>query len=210
MSDKPHKLLARQLRKLQATRAIHWIRSKDGSILTRANAINDCFVEFYNEVYKSKGEIGATSIDLFLANAGLPKLSEEAKKLLDGNIKLEEINEVISQLPNNKCAGPDGFSAEFYKTFRETLSPIMLCMINHSTLQAELPPSLYRANIALIPKPGRDKLEVGSYHPVSLIPIETKIVSKVLANRLKKHICSITHNDQTGFMPNRHIHSNLR
>lgn len=81
-------------------------------------------------------------------------------------------------------------------------------MINHSVSQSELPPTLYKANIALIPKPGQDKLD--SYRPVSLIPIETKIVSKVLTNRLKKHICSIIHKDETGFMPNRDIQSNLR
>ena len=210
LTDKPHKLLARQLRNLQVTRAIHKIQSKEGSILTDAKALNNRFVEFYNEVYKSKGEINAAELDRFLTNADPPKLGEEARNLLEGDIKLEEINEVITQLLNNKCAGPDGFSAEFCKAFRETLSPILFRMINHSALQAELPPTLYKANIALIPKPGRNKLEASSYRPVSLIPIETKIVSKVLANRLKKHICSIIHKDQTGFMPNRHIQSNLR
>ena len=72
--------------------------------------------------------------------------------LVEGDIKLEVINKVtneITQLPLNKCARPDGFSAEFYKAFRVTLSPILLCMINHSILQAELPPPLYEANIAL-------------------------------------------------------------
>lgn len=83
----------------------------------------------------------ATAIDFFLANARLPKLSVEAKNSLDSSIKLEEINKVISQLPNNKCAGPDGFSAEFYKKFHALLSPKMLRMINHSVLKEELPPT---------------------------------------------------------------------
>ncbi|MGL4483973.1 MAG: RNA-directed DNA polymerase [Anaerovoracaceae bacterium] len=64
--------------------------------------------------------------------------------------------------------------------------------------------------MVLIPKPGRDKMKLSSYRPVSLIPIEAKIISKVLANRLQQYICSIINQDQTGFMLNRHIQSNLR
>ena len=82
MTDKPHKLLARQLRKLQAIRAIHRIQSKDGSISTEAKALNNC----------SKGVINAAALDMFLTNVDLPMLGEEARNLLEGDIKLEEIN----------------------------------------------------------------------------------------------------------------------
>lgn len=71
-------------------------------------------------------------------------------------------------------------------------------------------PKLYDANIALTPKPGRDRLLVSSYRPISLLPTETKITGQILANRLKKHICDIIHPDQAGFMPGRHMYFNLR
>ena len=118
--------------------------------------------------------------------------------------------EVISSVPNNKAAGPDGFSIEFFKEFSSKLSPLLLRMLNHSMLNSRLPPTLYKANISLIPKPSRDPNLVSSYRPISLLPIETKILGKVLANRLKEHICSIIHPDQSGFMPGRHMYFNLR
>lgn len=62
----------------------------------------------------------------------------------------------------------------------------------------------------VIPKPGCDPLLVSSYHPISLLPAETKIIGKILADRLKKYTCSILHPDQTGFMPGRQLHFNLR
>lgn len=50
---------------------------------------------------------------------------------------------------------------------------------------------------------------MASYRPISLLQMETKILSKVLANRLRKHIASLIHPDQTGFVPGRQIYFNL-
>lgn len=96
---------------LQASRAIHKIRSENGNILTDAKAINKRFADFHSKVYKSKGEIDINALNQFLTSTNLPTLSEETSNLLEGEITLEEIKEVIIQLPNNKCVGPDGFSA---------------------------------------------------------------------------------------------------
>lgn len=83
-------------------------------------------------------------------------------------------------------------------------------MFQHAASKGRLPQTLYRANISLILKKDRDELEAASYRPVSLIPNETKLISRILANRLKTHIHTIIHTDQTGFIPNRHIYFNLR
>jgi len=210
IGDKPQKLLARQLKHSQATRAIYKIKSDSGKIIVDPKEINCCFADFYREVYESKCETSSEVIEDFFSGLDLPILNTEAKQFLDKEITLEEINEVISQLPNNKSAGPDGFSAEFFKKFRNNLIPIIQRLIRDATTQCKFPPTMYRASIVLIPKPGRDKQQMASYRPISLIPIESKIISKILANRLKKYICSIIHQDQTGFMPNRHIYFNLR
>ena len=82
-------------------------------------------------------------------------------------------------------------------------------MFNHSKEATVLPPGLYNASIAVIPKPGLDPLLASPYRPISLLPAETKIIWKILADRLKKCICSSVHPDQTGFMPGRQLHFNL-
>lgn len=210
LGDKTQKLLARQLRQAQASRAIHSIRLSSSNLINDPTDINKCFAKFYEDVYQSQDNATANTAVNFLANLNLPKLSEDTVKHLDEDIILKEINRAIFYFPNNKSPGPDGYTIEFFKKFSDINSPLLLRMYKHSGDNFELPPTLYRANITLIPKPKRDLLLVLSYRPISLIPIETKLIGKILVNRLKSHICSIIQLDQTGFMPGRYMYFNLR
>ena len=143
-------------------------------------------------------------METFYKNLGLPSLSKESSSSLDADINLNEIKEVISSLPNNKAARPDGFCIEFFKVFSHNLSPPILRMLNHSLMVSKFPPTPYKANISY---PNLGVTLTWSPHIVlSPCYLPTKILGKVLANRLKEHICSIIHPNQTGFMPGRHMY----
>lgn len=58
-----------------------------------------------------------------------------------------------------------------------------------------LPISLNLANIALILKKGKPPDLCGSYRPISLIPVENKLLSKLLARRLELLLPSIINAD---------------
>ena len=81
----------------------------------------------------------------FLESYSLPKLNQEEIDQLNRPITRNEIEHVIKTLPTNKSPGPNGFTGEFYQTFKEELIPILLKLFQKVEEDRTLPKIFYNA-----------------------------------------------------------------
>ena len=117
-------------------------------------------------------------MDNILDRYQIPKLNQIDH--LNSPITPKEIEGVIESLPTNKSTGPDGFSAEFYQTFQEDLTPILFKLFHKIKTEGTLPNSFYEATMMLIPKPHKDATKKENFRPISLMIIHAKILIKFL------------------------------
>ena len=202
--------LAHQLKRQAASRLIPQIKDGSNNLVSDPQDINKVFENFYTSLYKSEPPSDTSCMDNFLNDLEFPTIDSELAIDLERPLQIDEIREAIRSMQSGKAPGSDGYGSEFYKTFSDKLAPILLDMFNESLANGSLPQTLSQAVISLLLKKDKDPTECGSYRPISLLNIESKIIAKVLAKRLESTLPLIISEDQTGFITGRHSFFNIR
>ena len=84
---------------------------------------------------------------------------------------------VIKSLSTKKSPGPDGFTSDFYKAFKEELISILFKLFQKLE-EKTIPNSLYEASITLMPKPDKDTIRRENHKIISLMNIDEKLSIK--------------------------------
>ncbi|MFS8003872.1 putative reverse transcriptase domain, fatty acid desaturase domain, acyl-CoA desaturase [Helianthus anomalus] len=124
--------------------------------------------------------------------------SAEAADLI-GVFCKEELKSAVSECGSDRAPGPDGFNFRFLKHFWDLFENDFFRILNEFYLNGSVSRGCAAAFIALIPKV-TDPIGLNDFRPISLVGAINKVISKVLANRLKKVLGSVISESQSAFL----------
>lgn len=108
----------------------------------------------------------------------------------------------------SSALGPDGIGFGFYKALWKVTGPILVKLRNFIAESGELTQVAKRRHLVLIPK-GAGNNRISNTRPISLINADVRIIAKIDTLRLKAYIGDLVHPNQTGFIPERSISTNI-
>ena len=165
---------------------------------------------FFKEIYTSKN-----------MNPQLPEfsdffetiectLSQEKAATCEGEVKLEECYNVLKIMAANKSPGSDGFTMEFYRYFWNLLGNYMIKSFDYAFQNGIISISQRQGVISLIPKKKNNLEFLKNWRPVSVLNVDYKILTKVIALRLEKVLAKIISSSQSGYVKGRYIGESTR
>ena len=107
-----------------------------------------------------------------------------------------------------KAPGLDGLPMEFYLKFWNVLGADLVSVLNSCLDSGSLSLSQHRGVISLTFKTG-DRLDSRNWHPITLLNLDYKLASRVIADRFLKVIYLVVDKDQTCGVPSRFIGENV-
>ena len=102
-------------------------------------------------------------------------------------ISNRSVLEKISKLKTSKATGPDGISPKLLKLAGNALVPALVDMYNYSTTRSVVFSPWKTARLSPVFKKD-DETECGSYRPVSLLSVPSKILEAEVNDRLVQHV----------------------
>ncbi|GAU27776.1 hypothetical protein TSUD_215870 [Trifolium subterraneum] len=140
----------------------------------------------------------------FLQGIEFSKLSAEDNVCLLEPFDEDEVKDIICNCDGNKSPGPDGFNLNFFKACWSIVRSDVMAYLHEFHENSILPKAITASFLTLVPKKDHPQT-LFDYRPICLIGSLYKILSKLLANRLKRVLGKIISHCQSAFLPQRQI-----
>eukprot|EP00253_Pinus_taeda_P022901 PITA_22901 len=183
------------------------LKNSEGEILRNHSDISALLSDHLSHIAQEPG-INREAAIQEITNAIPNSITEEQNWALRKTITMEEVEEAVRNMPNEKEPGPDGFTINFYKACWNIVKHDIWEIVEDSRRSKTILKSLNSTFIALVPKV-EEANTPEKFRPIALCNVIYKIISKVIANRLKMILPGIISQEQSGYVEGRQILDNI-
>lgn len=120
----------------------------------------------------------------------------------------KEVNDALFQMHPDKAPGPDGMTPAFFQKHWHIVEKDVVNVVREFFREGTYMQELNRTNVVLIPKK-KDPMKITDMRPISLCNVLSKVITKVMANRLKVVLENVISDTQSAFIPSRLISDNI-
>ena len=205
------KALKNLLKDFNKNKSVTAIRNGTGETTEDIDEIVDSFTEYYSNLY---GKAAQKPDKIEMQNRIIKHFSKTNNRLIEkaktyfrsDEFKEKEVRYAIQKLNSHSAPGSDGFTSDLYKRNIDFFAPELTKLFNSTAATEKVPGSFCISNIKMLPK-HNSICTVENFRPISLLNTDLKILSDVLASRLKKPLNHLIKKHQFAYLPNRSINT---
>jgi hypothetical protein len=135
-------------------------------------------------------------------------VTQEKNSALLRPITIEEVDQALQDTPKSKAPGPDGFTSDFFHHCWPMIRVEVWEILEDSRATGQVLQALNATFLTLIPKEGQAH-HPKQFRPIALCNVIYKLLTKVIARRLKPILPTIISPEQSGYVEGRQIMDNV-
>ena len=163
--------------------------------------ISRAAVNYFSNLF-SKEDLDARAEERAILDCIPHLVSAEMNEPLLRPILLPEVEKVVFNMKKGMAPSPDGFLIEFFQEFWEIIKLDLLEVVQESHRNKQMLKSMNSTFLVLIPKQeGANQLT--QFRPIALCNVVYKIITKLIAERLKLLLSTLISPEQGGFVEGR-------